>query len=129
MRDEARQANAIRRPIAVALATVALGLAAASAQASLHLSSVHIRPGRRLTVTGVAGKSCHPGQVMTIVSALFAGATRHTFAGKPAIVATIADNRRYAATITLARTVRAGAFDVIARCGSKQVGHGVVHVT
>jgi hypothetical protein len=75
-----------------------------------------------VTVSGsVAGGCDVPGQV-TIVSRAFRGATRHEFAGVPAIFSTANRTGKFSKRVTIRKTVRPGRYHVGGRCGGGNFG-------
>lgn len=112
--------------LAAALTAVALAVSG-HASAQIHVSPLPVRPGHVVAVSGSAGSHC-PGGRVEVVSAAFAGATRHLYFGKPAVSVRLGRRSAFAARVRLARSLPAGRYAIVAQCGSRTVGSVTVRV-
>jgi hypothetical protein len=88
-----------------------------------------VKAGNATTVSGAVGSGCKkPGQV-TIYSRAFRGATRHEFAGVPAIFSTANRKGKFAKRVTIKKTIKPGRYHVGARCGGGNFGSAALRVT
>jgi hypothetical protein len=88
-----------------------------------------VRAGNAVTVSGAVGNGCKkPGQV-TIFSRAFKGATRHDFAGVPAIFTNSNKRGRFSKKVTIKRSVKPGRYHVGGRCGGGNFGSATLQVT
>lgn len=133
----------VRHLIASAATLVAIGACAAVAGASnpgycdplggcgthFKVSPRTVRAGSSITVSGAVGNGCRkPGRV-TIYSRAFRGATRHEFAGVPAIFTPSSQRGKFSKKVTIKRSVKAGRYRVGARCGGGKFGSAQLRVT
>jgi hypothetical protein len=95
----------------------------------LKVSPGTVKPGNATTVSGTVGNSCKkPGQV-TIYSRAFKGATRHEFAGVPAISSTTSRKGKFSKRVTIKKIIKPGRYHVGARCGGGNIGSATLRVT
>jgi hypothetical protein len=88
-----------------------------------------VKAGNSTSVSGAVGNGCKkPGQV-TIFSRAFKGATRHEFAGVPAIFTTTNRKGKFSKRVTIKKTVKPGSYDVGGRCGGGNFGSATLRVT
>jgi hypothetical protein len=93
------------------------------------VSPSSVKAGNATTVSGAVGDGCSkPGQA-TVYSRAFKGATRHEFAGVPAIFITTNRKGKFSKRVTIRRSVRAGRYHVGARCGGGNFGSATLKVT
>jgi hypothetical protein len=93
------------------------------------LSPSTVRAGTAITVSGAVGKGCRkPGQV-TLYSRAFKGATRHEFAGVPAVFTTTNRKGKFSKKVTIKSSVKAGRYHVGGRCGGGNFGSATLKVT
>ena len=118
-------------------ALVGLAAFAPAALASSHFVKVSpskASPGQTVTVSGSVGHGCqigHKGDTATIISKAFKGATRHNFAGVPAVSASLAKstNGAFSIKVTLSPNVKASKYSVTGRCGGGNFGSTTLKVT
>jgi hypothetical protein len=88
-----------------------------------------VRAGHATAVSGAVGNGCKkPGQV-TIYSRAFKGATRHEFAGVPAIFTTTNRKGKFSKRVTIKKTIKPGRYHVGGRCGGGNFGSATLRVT
>jgi hypothetical protein len=80
-----------------------------------------------VTVSGSVGNGCqtgHKGDAATIFSNAFKGATKHNFAGIPAVSVSLVKSTKgtFSAKITLSKTLKTGTYSVGGRCGGGNFG-------
>ena len=118
-------------------AVVALAVFAPAALASSHFLKVSPRKvsqGQPVTVSGSVDHGCeigHKGDAATIFSRAFKGATKHNFAGVPAVSASLAHstNGSFSIKVTLSPNVKPGKYSVGGRCGGGNFGTTTLKVT
>ena len=133
----------LRLLLALAATAAALGASALAADASstqrycdplvgchsVHVSPKTVKAGHAIRVSGAVGDGCiTPGRV-TIYSRAFRGATRHKFAGVPAIFTRTNRAGNYSTRVTIRKTIRPGHYRVGARCGGGNLGSATLRVT
>jgi hypothetical protein len=115
----------------VGLAVFAPGALAASA--FVKVSPGKVQRGKTVTVSGSVGTGCqigHTGDVATLFSRAFKGATRHNFAGVPAVSASLAHSTdgTFSIKVTLSKHVKLGKYSVSGRCGGGNFGSTMLRV-
>ena len=118
-------------------AVVGLAAFAPSALASSHFVKVspgQVSPGQTVTVSGSVGHGCQigrKGDSATIFSKAFKGATRHSFAGVPAVSASLAKSKNgaFSIKVTLGPNVKPSKYSVTGRCGGGNFGSTTLKVT
>jgi hypothetical protein len=78
-----------------------------------------VRRGGTVLLRGVAG-GCTAGNTVTIISRVFPAA--HSFAGVPAVFASVGSAGRFSATTRIPSTRAPGTYTVTARCGGGNLG-------
>lgn len=91
-------------------------------------------PGKTITVSGSVGHRCrigHKGDGATIISKAFKGATKHNFAGVPAISASLATSKTgaFSVKVKLSKNLKPGKYSVSGRCGGGNFGSTTLKVT
>lgn len=87
-----------------------------------------VKTGHATSVSGAVGNGCKkPGRV-TIYSRAFRGATRHDFAGVPAIFGTTNAKGKFSKRLTIKKLVKPGRYHVGARCGGGNFGSATLRV-
>ena len=118
-------------------ALVALAAFAPSALAASHFVKVSpgkVSPGQTVTVSGSVDHGCqigHNGNTATIFSKAFKGATKHSFAGVPAVSASLAKSKNgaFSIKVTLSPNVKPSKYSVTGRCGGGNFGSTTLKVT
>ncbi len=110
----------------VALAVFAPAAFAASSH-FVKVSPGNANPGQGVKISGSVGNGCqigHSGDVATIYSKAFKGATKRKFAGVPSISASLAKSKNgsFSVKLTLSPNLRAGTYTVSGRCGGGNFG-------
>ena len=110
----------------VGLAVFAPGAFAASSH-FLKVSPSKAAQGKTVTVSGSVGNGCqigHTGDVATIFSKAFKGATKHNFAGVPSVSASLAKSKNgtFSIKVTLSNNVKPAKYSVGGRCGGGNFG-------
>ena len=118
----------------VGLAMSAPGALAASPSHFLKVSPSKAVQGQTVTVSGSVDRGCqigHKGDVATITSKAFKGATKHKFAGVPSVSASLAKSKdgKFSVKVTLASNVKPGKYSVSGRCGGGNFGSATLRVT
>lgn len=142
--DKFRAMNSKLFRLSVALAAIlaVLGASALVAGSSLgqpycdplggcHFVSVSprtVKAGHSITVSGAVGGGCKKPARVTIYSRAFRGATRHRFAGVPAIFTTTNRTGNFSKRVTIRKTIKPGAYRVGARCGGGKFGSTTLRV-
>ena len=85
--------------------------------------------GGKVRLYGAVDGGCGTGSQVTIYSKAFAGATRHSFAGVPAVYAKVASNHKFSTNLTLNGALDQGKYTIGARCGGGTLGHTTLTVT
>jgi hypothetical protein len=105
----------------VAVAAVVLGISAPAAFAGaayVRVSAKYVVPGQHIRVYGSVDHGCQVGRsgdVATIYSKAFA--SKHKFAGIPAVNATLNKRGHFSVRVQLSRRAGEGTFTVSGRCG------------
>src|SRR5947209_7780733 len=118
----------------VGLAALAPGALAASPSHFVKVSPSKVAQGQTVTVSGSVDHGCeigHKGDVATIYSRAFKGATRHKFAGVPAVSASLARSKfgKFQVKVTLSSNVKPAKYTVSGRCGGGLFGSAKLKVT
>jgi hypothetical protein len=96
---------------------------------SVKVSPSTVKAGAATTVSGSVGNGCRkPGQV-TLYSRAFKGATRHQFAGVPAVFTTTNRKGKFSKRVTIRRSIKPGRYNVGARCGGGRLGSATLKIT
>ena len=90
-------------------------------------------PGKTITVSGSVGNGCqtgHKGDTATIYSNAFKGATKHSFAGVPAVYASLSKSKTgaFSFKLKLSKKLRTGSYLVGGRCGGGKFGSAKLKV-
>ena len=117
-------------------ALVGLAVFAPAAMASSHFLKVSPSPvaaGKTVTVSGSVGNGCqvgHTGDVATIFSKAFKGATKQNFAGVPSISVSLAHSTTgsFSTKLKLSKSVKSGKYSVGGRCGGGLFGTTTLRV-
>ena len=118
-------------------ALVGLAAFAPAALASSHFVKVSpgsVEQGKTVTVSGSVGHGCqigHSNDAATIISKAFKGATKKSFAGVPAVSASLAHstNGTFSVKVRLSTTVNPAKYSVTGRCGGGNFGSTTLKVT
>jgi hypothetical protein len=118
----------------VGMALFAPGALAATSSHFLKVSPAKAAQGKTVTVSGSVDHGCqigHKGDTATIFSKAFKGATKHEFAGVPAVSASLANSKNgsFSLKLTLASNVKPGKYQVGGRCGGGNFGTTTLQVT
>lgn len=116
------------------LAVLAPAALAASPSHFLKVSPSKVAQGNTVTASGSVGRGCeigHKGDVATIYSKAFKGATKHSFAGVPSVSASLAKSKdgTFKVKVTLSSSVKTGKYTVSGRCGGGLFGSTTLKVT
>jgi hypothetical protein len=100
----------------------------------LKVSPSKTHPGKTIKVSGSVDHGCqigHKGDVATIYSNAFAGATKRNFAGIPAISASLAKSTTgaFSINVKLSKKLKTGKYSVRGRCGGGKFGSTTLKVT
>jgi hypothetical protein len=87
-----------------------------------------VKAGKSTTVSGAVGKGCKKPARVTIYSPAFKGATKHHFAGLPAIVTTTNKKGRFSTKLRIRKSVKPGRYHVGGRCGGGNFGSTTLRV-
>jgi hypothetical protein len=109
-------------------ALVFVASAMATKPASVRIAPTIVPSGGWVHITGIAAR-CTRGQIVVIVSPVFAGAVKHYLGGKPAIWALVKRGAAFSATVKLASGKPPGTYDVIATCRGTTFAHTLLSVT
>jgi hypothetical protein len=134
-----RRSNRREEPLLKKLIAALVGLAAfaPAALASSHFIKVSpgkVQQGKTVRVSGSVDHGCeigHKGDAATIISKAFKGATKKSFAGVPAVSASLAHstNGTFSIKVKLSTTVNPGKYSVSGRCGGGNFGSTTLKVT
>jgi hypothetical protein len=118
----------------VGLAVLAPGAFAASSSHFLKVSPSKAAQGQTVKISGSVDHGCqigHSGDVATIFSRAFKGATKHKFAGIPSVNASLAKSKdgTFSIKITLSNNVKPARYSVSGRCGGGNFGSTKLKVT
>lgn len=118
----------------VGMALFAPGALAATSSHFVKVSPAKVAQGNVVTVSGSVDHGCqigHQGDVATIFSKAFKGATKHNFAGVPSVSASLAKSKNgaFSVKVTLASNVKPGKYSVGGRCGGGNFGSTTLKVT
>lgn len=111
-------------------ALVGLAVFAPAAMASSHFLKVSpskVAVGKTVTVSGSVGNGCqvgHTGDVATIFSKAFKGATKQNFAGVPSVSVSLAHSTdgAFSTKVRLSKSLKPGKYSVGGRCGGGNFG-------
>jgi hypothetical protein len=95
---------------------------ALAAPVRLKVSPVLVQRGHTVWVHGTL-TACPRGETVTLLSRAFPG--RHTFAGVPAVSATVGAHGVYSVTVRIPVRRRPGSYAVTGRCGGGNIGVSV----
>jgi hypothetical protein len=117
-------------------ALVGFAVFAPAALASSHFIKVSpgkVDQGKTVTVSGSVDHGCqigHAGDGATIISKAFKGATKKSFAGVPAVTASLAHSTdgTFSVKVKLSTTVNPGKYSVSGRCGGGNFGSTTLKV-
>lgn len=118
------------------VALVGLAVFAPEALAASHFLKVSpskVSAGKTVTVSGSVGNGCqtgHTGDVATIFSKAFKGATKQNFGGVPSVSASLANSTSgaFSIKVKLSKKVKAGSYSVGGRCGGGNFGSTTLKV-
>ena len=115
------------------LAVFAPGALAASSH-FLRVSPGKTSPGKTVTISGSVDHGCQigrKGDVATIYSKAFAGATKTNFAGVPSVSASLSESKTgaFSIKVTLSKKLKTGTYSVGGRCGGGNFGSAKLTVT
>ncbi|MBV9001646.1 MAG: hypothetical protein JO304_21495 [Solirubrobacterales bacterium] len=118
-------------------ALVGLAVFAPAAMASSHFLKVSpgkVAAGKTVTVSGSVGNGCqvgHTGDVATIFSKAFKGATKQNFAGVPSVSVSLTHSTSgaFSTKLKLSKNVKPGKYSVGGRCGGGNFGTTTLKVT
>lgn len=118
------------------VALIGLAVFAPGALGASHFVKVSpgkVRRGKTVTVSGSVGTGCqtgHTGDAATIFSNAFNGATKHRFAGIPAVSASLAKSTdgTFSIKVRLSKKLKPGKYSVGGRCGGGKFGSTTLRV-
>ncbi len=89
--------------------------------------------GKMVTISGSVGNGCqtgHKGDVATIYSNAFKGATKQSFAGVPAVYPSLSKNKNgaFSFRLKLSKKLKTGTYPVGGRCGGGNFGSAKLKV-
>jgi len=124
----------VRKLIAALVGLAAFAPAALASSHFVKVSPGKANPGQTITVSGSVDHGCqigHKGDTATILSKAFKGATKHSFAGVPAVSASLANstNGSFSIKVTLSPNVKPNKYSVTGRCGGGNFGSTTLKVT
>jgi len=124
----------MRRAKSVALLLlIGVGLTATSAASAssnfIEVSPRRVEAGTHVTIHGIVRSGCARGDNVTIYSRAFAGITEDEFAGVPALITVLADNRMFNVEVKISKEIRPGSYTVGGRCGGGNFGQTQLRVT
>ena len=93
----------------------------------LKVSPVRTNPGKTITVSGSVGNGCqtgHKGDTATIYSNAFKGSTKRSFAGVPAVYASLSKSKNgaFSFKLKLSKKLKTATYSVGGRCGGGNFG-------
>ena len=99
----------------------------------LKVSPSKTNPGKTITVSGSVGNGCqtgHKGDVATIFSNAFKGATKGSFAGVPAVFPSLSTSKTgtFSFKPRLSGKLKTGTYSVGGRCGGGNFGSAKLNV-
>ena len=86
----------------------------------LNVTPGKVRPGRQVRVFGNVADGCARGDAVTLLSRAFTNT--YSFAGLPAIYATVGSNGAFSVKTTIPATRKAGSYEITGRCGGGNLG-------
>ena len=86
---------------------------------ALKLSPTTVTAGKSVKVSG---NGCKKSSTVTIYSHAFKGATRHSFAGAPAVYTKASRKGSFSVKVTIKRAIRHSSYNVGGRCGGGNLG-------
>ena len=123
------------KKLVIALMALAAFAPAALASSShfLKVAPGKVKPGKTITVSGSVGTGCqtgHTGDVATIFSKAFKGATKTNFGGVPSVSASLASSKdgSFSIKVKLSKKLKAGKYQVGGRCGGGNFGSTTLKV-
>jgi hypothetical protein len=119
----------MKKPLlAAALLLTSVPTAVASSQ-RLKVMPSTIKAGKSVRLYGSLGTGCPKGDQVTITSKAFTGATKHEFAGVPALLTSVGASGSFSTTVTIRTTTRRGPYTVSGRCGGGLFGSASLKVS
>jgi hypothetical protein len=112
-------------------AIAALGILAPAAGAASHFVKVSpssTAAGQQVRVYGTV-TGCQQHDQVIITSRAFKGATKHKFAGVPALLLKQNAQHKFSAKVKIKQAVMAGNYKVSGRCGGGTFGHTTLTIT
>ena len=99
----------------------------------LNVSPSRTNPGKTITVSGSVDHGCqtgHKGDTATIYSNAFKGATKQSFAGVPAVYASLSKSKNgaFSFPLKLSKKLKTGTYSVGGRCGGGNFGSAKLRV-
>jgi hypothetical protein len=124
----------VKKLIAALVGLAVLAPGALAASHFLNVSPSKLKAGKTVTISGSVGNGCqtgHKGDVATIFSKAFKGATKQSFAGVPSVSASLANSTTgsFSIKVKLAKKLKAGKYSVGGRCGGGNFGSTTLKVT
>ena len=123
----------MKKLIAALVGFAAFAPAALASSHFVKVSPGNASPGQTVTVSGSVDHGCQigrEGDTATIMSRAFKGATKHSFAGVPAVSASLAKSTTgaFSVKVTLSPNVKASKYSVTGRCGGGNFGSTTLKV-
>jgi hypothetical protein len=112
---------------------VAFGLLASPALAASHFlkaspSTMSAGTATPVRLYGSVGTGCAKGDQVTLTSKAFKGATKHTFAGLPAVLTKVGKNHKFSVRVTIKGSIKQGNYHIGGRCGGGNFGSATLVV-
>jgi hypothetical protein len=123
----------LKKLIAALVGLAVFAPAALAASHFLKVSPSKVAVGKAVTVSGSVGNGCQTGKkgdVATIYSNAFKGATKQKFAGVPSVTVSLASSKKgaFSTKVTLSKSLKTGTYSVSGRCGGGKFGSAKLSV-
>jgi hypothetical protein len=120
----------MRKVLATAAAFAMLAPSALAASHFLKVSPSTMSVGTATPVRlyGSVGSGCAKGDQVILTSKAFKGATKHSFAGQPAVFTKVGKNHSFSVRVTIKGSIKQGNYHIGGRCGGGNFGSATLFV-
>jgi type 1 fimbria pilin len=117
----------LKKLIAILAGLAVFAPAALAASSHFLKAPSKTNPGKTVTITGSVDHGCrigHKNDVATIYSKAFAGVTKRSFAGVPAVLASLSKSKTgaFSIKVTLSKKLKPATYSISGHCGGAKFG-------